>query len=400
MITTSRETTPQVAVRGDRGHALRVLHVIAQGNLAGTEMVATRLALGQTARGVEPAVAILYRGGPIEALLDRYGIRCFRVDAPTNRSPAACLRFIGILKRFRPDVLHMHDARVWASLLGWMFHRGVRVHTIHNHMTDDAIGRRLRAIYRLTRWTYSGFVAVSQPTLDAVARAAGLPRSRCTVIPNGIPIAEFRARHDLRTSKAKLGCPPDAPVIGFVGRQTPQKGVDEFLLTCVEIKLRLPAARFWILGDGEDRERHVALAGRLGLDDRVTFWGNQPEVQRWLSAMDVYLMTSRWEPFGLVVIEAMAAGVPVLGFVPADGALSTIVRNGETAILLPERDPAALAQLTVCVLQDRALRDRLVREAAKDVEERFDASLMVDRYLSLYSALMRRAHQPAGSSTC
>jgi len=372
------------------GRPLRVLHLIAYGNLAGTEMSAARLAMGQAARGLQPAVAILYGGGPIEKILERGGVPTIHIGAMKRRVVLVWRRLLDVIRTTRPDVLHAHDLRWWSAILGRIAHRGPHVLTIHNQMVVGRDAWRWRLKYRIARWTYSVFVGVSAATLQSVRGAVNLPASRCAVIPNGIPVADFRPREGRAAYKTKLGCPPDAPVIGLIGRQTQQKGVVDFLATCCEILQQEPRARFWVLGDGEDLARHTALARDLGLADHVTFWGNQTNVQEWLGAMDVYLMTSRWEPFGLVVLEAMAAGVPVLGFIPEAGGLLEVVRNGETAILLPQRDPVALARLALTTLRDQAFREWLTAAALGDVKQRFDLSVMAEGYMALYARLSRQ----------
>lgn len=369
---------------------LRILHIIAQGNLAGTEMSATLLAKGQAARGLRPTIGLLYSGGPIETVLEHSGIPAVHVGARHGRDPRVWRRLINLIRSIRPDILHVHDLRLWSCVLGRAFHRGPHILTIHHQMIVGADAWRWRLNYRVARWAYDSFTAVSDAALTSITEAVRLPRDRCTVIPNAIPVDAFRPEGSRSARKKKYGNDPDEPIIGFVGRLNPEKGVDDFLKTCREILHLEPRARFWIIGDGEEAGTYMSLAGTLGLGARVTFWGHRLDVADMLGAMDVLLMTSRREAFGMVLLEAMAAEVPVLGFVPLEGGVLEVIRVPETALLLPERDPVRLATLVVEILRSPEERDRLTTAAVDQVRRNFDLDDVTERYLELYLQLLKR----------
>jgi glycosyltransferase involved in cell wall biosynthesis len=378
---------------------LRVLHLVAYGNLAGTEMSATLLAKGQAACGLQPTVAILYQGGPIEEILRREGIPAVRVGATTGQAHLALRRLADLTRDIKPDVLHAHDLRWWSAVVGRLVHRAPRILTIHHQMVVGPAAWRWRLKYRIARRCYEGFAAVSAATLRSVTEQVPLPHGRCVVIPNGIPVEAYRSRGPRTQYKRRYGCEPDQPVVGFVGRLSPEKGVDDFLRTCREILVLEPRARFWILGDGEEAGGLRALAKQLGLEARVTFWGNRPEAADMLPAMDALLLTSHRETFGLVLLEAMAAEVPILGFVPGMGGVLEVVPSPEVARLLPERDPARLAELVVEVLRIPAERNRLTDAALRHVQRHFTLSRVTDQYLRLYLQLLEtRAGRTRGGN--
>lgn len=370
--------------------ALRVLHLIAYGNLAGTEISTARLAAGQLARGFQPIVAILYQGGPIEEILHREGIPVIRIDAMNGRAHLALRRLAGTIHTVKPDVLHAHDLRWWSAVVGRFAHQGPRLLTIHHQMVVGATGWRWRLKYRIARWCYEGFSAVSTATLRSVTEAVPLSPQRCAVIPNGISVESLRAKTSRTESKRRYGCNPEDPLVGFVGRLSAEKGVDDFLRTCREVMRLEPRARFWVIGDGEQAAELGALARALGLQGHVAFWGSRLDVAEMFPAMDALLLTSHRETFGLVLLEAMAAEVPILGFVPAEGGVLEVVPGPEVARLLPERNTVRLAELVVEALRTEAVRNGLTRTALQHVQRSFTLERITEQYLQLYLQFLER----------
>ncbi len=191
-------------------------------------------------------------------------------------------------------------------------------------------------------------------------------RERVAVIPCGVDTELFRPV-DRRAAKAALGL-PDGPLLLFVGRLTPIKGLE----TLVESLALLPARpRLLLIGGDQDEpfNGHVArLRGRveaLGLSPAVRFLGAQPQerLRLYYSASDATVMPSYYESFGMVALEAMACGSPVVA--SNVGGLTTTVRDGVTGFLVPDSDPAALAGTLARVLEDDDLRWRLGREAVR-----------------------------------
>jgi glycosyltransferase involved in cell wall biosynthesis len=214
-------------------------------------------------------------------------------------------------------------------------------------------------------------VAVACPNRRAAALQRVLtPHARVEHVPPGAPVEEIAARagcgRRLRTD--------DRPLVGIVGRVDPWKGQDVFL----EAAALVPEARFVvvggaILGNEGDFEREVhALAHRLGLADRVLFTGHVDDAIPWLDALDVAVLASSHEAFGIVLVEAMALGTPVIA-TATDGP-SEVVEDGVSGLLVPVGDPRALAAAMVRVLRDRSLASALAeagrRRAREFTEER------------------------------
>jgi glycosyltransferase involved in cell wall biosynthesis len=233
----------------------------------------------------------------------------------------------------------------------------------------DTLGKRLLC------------AATAHVITNSQAVAAHLPsRRRITVVYNGIEIERFDPAMDGTLFRARYGIPPDVPLVGTVGRLRPWKGQARFLWLAAQVVREVPEARFLVVGGepfgvGDDYSQRLrCLAVELNLADQVAFTGHLNEVRPALAAMDVFVHPGDPEPFGLVNVEAMAMGKPVVAF--AHGALPEIVLNMETGLLVTPEDEATLAEAILTLLRDSARRQVMGRAGRARVEARFTAERM------------------------
>ena len=233
--------------------------------------------------------------------------------------------------------------------------------------------------------------------------ADGYDERRVRVIRNGLDTQRFvRAPEGVARVRHDLGIPPGAPMIVVLGRVVPGKGIPEFLEAAGRVAARTPAARFVIVG-GFPRVRDARgvvtdyaetlrlLAARLGVGDRVTFTGVRADVPDVLAAATMSVLPSHSEGLSNAILESMAAGLPV---VAADvGGNAEAVEDGVTGLLVPPRDPAALAAAMERMLETPALTARLGRAARHRVIERFGLERLVRETDALYTTLLERAHR-------
>jgi glycosyltransferase involved in cell wall biosynthesis len=281
------------------------------------------------------------------------------------------------------DLVHAHLplAGVAARLAGRL--AGVPVvYTEHNLQERyHPLTRRTNlATWRLQR----AAVAVSAEVAESIARHAppGVP---VRVVHNGIetgPPDEVGGR----AVRAALGVPPGVPLVGTVAVFRRQKRLDLWLETARRIAEREPSARFVLVGDGPLRGEIEALAARLGLAGRVAFPGLQDDVRPWLTALDLYLMTSEFEGLPLALLEAMAAGRAVV--VTAVGGVPEAVTDGESGAVLPFGDVAALAAAALALLADPGRRAELGAAAQRRVAESFGIRRMAAELEALYREVL------------
>jgi len=219
----------------------------------------------------------------------------------------------------------------------------------------------------------------------AVARE-GVVADRATVIPNGINFSAWERFPDTRTARAELDLPPDASVIGTVGRLHAQKGHDFLLSAAAKVLERIPEAVFLVAGYGPLRERLEARSAELGVASNVRFLGYRKDVQRILAALDVFVLPSLWEGMSNAILEAMAASKPVVA-TAVDGNVEQVV-DGETGRLVPPADAEALADALIELAADSEKAREMGIRGRQYVEQKFPLSKMTAAYLDLYSRLL------------
>jgi glycosyltransferase involved in cell wall biosynthesis len=331
-------------------------------------------------------------GPPDTSLFDELvesGCGTIPLDLTGDLSPVRDLKSIarlrGILRRLKPDILHIHSAK--AGLVGriaasTLLHRPKIVLTMHSFVFDERTGPRKRAVVafverRLARVT-DRIIAVSNALRDEFVAQMSIRPDLVEVIPNGI---EFRdipksARDDER------------PMIGTVARLAPQKGVDTFIRAAALIHETHPSARFTIIGDGPLRKSLQALANGLGINDCMEFLGFRSDALEIVSTFDVFVLSSTWETFGLTLVEALSQGVPVVA--SNVGGIPEIIDGEKTGLLAESGDPNDFAAKIRRFLDDKNLAARTAQAGNESVRRRFDARKMVADTTNLYQRLMNR----------
>ena len=230
-------------------------------------------------------------------------------------------------------------------------------------------GLRMRAEADVMRGV-DKMVVSTEEERDDVARLYEVAQENVDVIPGGVNLNIF-GRSDKASARQALGIKEDKVILS-VGRAEPLKGLD-ILIGALHRMDDLPNTRLVLVGGqpGRDREldRLKAMAGALGIQDRITFAGAviQSELPKYMSAADVFAMPSYHESFGLAALEAMACGIPVVA--ARVGGLKTIVRNGETGYLIEWHCPEPFAQQLDVLLSNPALRTSMGREARTRAEQ-------------------------------
>ncbi|WP_405778495.1 glycosyltransferase [Streptomyces sp. NBC_00859] len=300
---------------------MRVLHIITGLGVGGAEQQ-LRLLLRRLPADCD--VVTLTNPGPVADGLHADGVSVTHLGMRGNRDVTALPRLARLIRRGRYDLVHTHLYR--ACVYGRIAARlaGVRTVVATEHSLGERyiegrpLTRSTRALYLRTERLGTATVAVSDTVADRL-RAWGVPARRIHVVPNGVDGERFRHDPQVRAAtRALLSVPAGAFVVGGVGRLVPGKRFD----LLVRAVAALPGVRLLLAGDGPEREALRDLARRLGAGDRVHLLGEcdalpdgphpGPTVPAVLDAVDVFVSASGEESFGLAVVEALAAGLPVL----------------------------------------------------------------------------------------
>jgi len=238
---------------------------------------------------------------------------------------------------------------------------------------------------RLTRRT-ERVIACSEHVRTHLVRRVGLRPEKVALVYNGVDTELFApaAPDDAQRAavRAELGFGPDETLIGTVGHLNRQKGHDVLIEALAHVLRREPAARIVIAGRGPLRKRLEALASDHGVASKVRFAGLVSDVPRLLRAFDLFAFPSRWEGFGIALIEAMAAGLPVVA--SRTGGITEIVEDGVSGLLVAPGDAGGLAATLARVLRGPDTAGELARNGLARVRERFSLARTVERMAAIY----------------
>jgi glycosyltransferase involved in cell wall biosynthesis len=360
---------------------VKVLHVHRIGGIGGSERHLLTLLPALAARGVD--VHFLGLDDPARApdpFYEELTVPFTRVPAAHDVDPLLLARVVRAARCVRPDLVHTHlvHADVYGALSA-----GRLVSTKHN---DDPFRTGpFRFVERLLAARAQRIIAITESLARFQAERVGIPRRKLVTIHYGLdepPPAWGTNPHD--------DVPPDARVVLAVCRLDPQKGLDVAVQAFAHLRDGHADARLVVLGEGPERGPLEELARSLGVPLHLP--GRVPDVAAWLGRASVLVHPVRWEGFGLAVLEAMLAGLPVVA--SRVSSLPELVEDGVTGLLVPPDDPAALGAALSSVLTDPGALGIAGRQRA---QERFSVARMAEATLDVYETALARSDVAAGT---
>jgi glycogen synthase len=302
------------------------------------------------------------------AVVDHTGIRFFRTSLAASADAG-----VWLARRWRPDIIHLHTAMIWHVAEAIRQQTSIPL-VYHVHSVDKAeyeIGQepqpwlahsqaQEQAIASADR-----LIALSRDEHDLLAAYYPAVRNRIRVVGNGIhePAADGGP-------PARSRC-PQRPLVLYSGRLVERKGIRELLAAIPAVLAAAPFTRFALAGGPPnvppaDVAAHWLTAELAPHHDQIHFtgWLSSSQLARWYRSADVLVVPSRYEPFGMVILEGMIHGLPVVA--ANVGGPAEILDHGRTGLLFPPRDVAALAEQLIAVLRDRGLRQRIGRAGAEE----------------------------------
>jgi len=379
---------------------IKVVRLFSRLNIGGPSVHVILLTAGLEARGYRTRLVVGQESTQEGNLLDlaaAKGVRCERLDALGREirvlsDVRALWGLYRVIRDFQPSIVHTHAAK--AGLLGRLAARlagvPVVVHTYHGHVLRGYFGpvktALFRAIEALLGPLSDALIAVS----DAVKQdlvALGVARAdRIRVVPLGLDLARLTEELPRGALRRVAGVGDEAPLVGMVGRLVPIKDVPTFLRAAALVRQARPDARFALVGDGEERAAIEAECQRLGLGREVYFHGWRRDMEAVYGDLDVVVNSSRNEGTPVALIEALAAGRPVVA--TRVGGTADLLGGGAFGQLVPPQDPGALAHAILDVLRDPASARLRALEGRAHVLGRHGAARLVDDIDRLYRELL------------
>lgn len=360
--------------------SIRVLEVIPTLKRAGAEnMVASLTGLLDRDR-FEPAVVSLYDPFP-NGLEPAAPVRY--LGKRRGPDPRMVPRLAGVFRDFRPDVVHTHSYVLRYTLpAAWLVRPGAMVHTVHNVAEKEA-GPLGRLIQRVAFRHGVAAVAIAAEVARSFEAAYGF--APAATIPNGIDVKAFFRPEARERWRSAHGFDAGDVLVVSVARLERQK--NPLALMEAFAQAGEPRARLLMAGEGSLLEAARLKAAQLGIGDRVHFLGVRADVPELLSASDIFVLASDWEGHPLSVMEAMAAGLPVVA--TSAGGVPELVADGVTGILVAPGDVRALATALGSLVQNPQRRRELA-EAGRAASAHFDVSAMAAAYATLFEEVLRR----------
>lgn len=358
---------------------MKVLHLIKVKGIGGAEQHLLALLPALRARGIDARLLSLDAGADAERFhkaLDDRGVPWRRAATGLDISPRLAGSVVRAVRAERPDLLHTH--MVHGDVYGSLAANLLRVPFVSSRHNDDRyLLGPFRYVDRAFMRRVRRLIAISDSVRDFLIRA-GLPEQKLLTIHYGLDDLPA-ARSELTPEQA--GISPTAPLVLAIGRLIEQKDHETLLRAFALVRGRHPEARLAILGWGILEEQTRALARDLGLEDALTLPG-RVEPRAWLDRADVFAHTSRWEGFGIVLLEAMLSGLPVVA--TRVSAVPEIVADGETGVLLEAGDAEAVAAALSELLADPGRRASLGKAGLARAQAEFSVARMTRRTVDVY----------------
>jgi len=367
---------------------LNVIHIISFLPIGGVEnlLLATLPLFDKNRFNI--SVCCTYRKGPIADRLEEKGIPVHLCRVASRLHPIHLWRLSRWLKENKADIVHTHmySSNISGVIAARLAHIPVIISHIHSTHEWKSWNRIL--MERLVERFRTGTIAVSQYVKNLYLQKTGLAcENKIRVLHN---IARFSQKSigDKARLRRESGLPPECPVVGTVARLVPIKGVDIFIRAAAEVWGRRQDVSFVIVGEGKERRGLETMAEGLGLKRCLFFAGERQNIADFYDLFNIFVLSSRSEGFGIVILEAMHHDIPVIA--TAVGGVPEIVINDMTGILVPPESPQSLAEAIISLLDNPEQGRRLVEEARKRLEL-FTVERYVETLENYYDELWERA---------
>jgi glycosyltransferase involved in cell wall biosynthesis len=327
------------------------------------------------------------------------GAQAFELPTLVRRiSPTKDIRaffsLLSFLRNCRPEILHTHTSKAGTlgRLAGWLARVPIIIHTPHGHVFYGYFGHRVSRFFLLMEKLLGRITQHVVALTPAEARdylAFGVVKQEgLSIIHSGVDLGLFQGGSRKRYQKRiALGIPPTAQVVGFVGWLLPIKGVSFLIRAMAGVVQQFPQSRLVLVGKGEQYIQLRQQTENLGLSERVCFLGWRRNIHEIMPCFDLLVLPSLNEGMGRVLVEAMAAGIPVVG--SRVGGIPDLVKDGKNGLLVPPADEVALEQAILDLLRHESKRKRM-GAAGLEISQYYSLEAMVGQLSALYEILMRK----------
>ena len=367
--------------------SIRVLYFITELNIGGAESALARTVTRLSKDRFNVLVACLRGSGMVAKKIKASGIPVVDLKARGKWDMRAIYQFLCLLRREHIQLLHSYMFH--ANFLGRLLGRLARIPIIVSaERTMEQESKARLWANRATAPLADRITAVSEAVRKFAHEQIGIDGQKLVTIYNGVDLSDYQANINAEKVRSSLGIDSSSIVIGTISRLEKVKGIPYLLQAFAQILLIYPSSFMLIVGNGAERKALEALAQNLGISSRVIFTGDRSDIPALLAIMDIFVLASLFEGLPNAVLEAMAMGKPVVA--TTVGGTPEVVKDGVTGLLVPPRDPDALAQAINALLSDQDRSQAMGKAARERVKRYFTVERMVERTEALYEELIRK----------
>ena len=336
-------------------------------------------------------IAGLNAYGDMETVLKNLGAEIMHVSSGQAHGPERAARALrNYITERQINIVHTHTPRAIFESSIAMAGMAARPHHIATkHLLTSYKDRRWGIFYSLfdtlTLYLPDRLATVSESMREVVLALPGRWDDKVVTVQNAIPCEEFYLPDSRTASRLNLGIDSDQLVFGYAGRIEPVKSLDLLLRVFAEIHTTHPKTHLVLIGEGSQRDELEQYAKKLGIDNAITWTGFRADIPDLLSAIDVYVQPSQNEGLSLSILEAMAAGKPVIA--TNVGGARELLCHDETGLVIPSNSCTALSKAMLELSMRPELRMRLGEAARKHVCQSFGLQRMVNEYGRIYQSL-------------
>lgn len=369
---------------------INVLHIIQNSKRGGVQLQLLNLVKTYDRSLIRPTVCCLSYQEDVGRLMEQQGIDFVALNVRRHYrfSPKLIIALYQLMKSRNIQVVraHKYSAGIYGRIAAWLAGVPVIITSVHgNYRKDLRFERRL--VNKLLSRITDRIVAMSESIRQDIIKYDNIDPAKVIVVRNGVDTELFSPAGTAGSIRNELGLGEDETIIGFVGRLVPAKGLAHLIEAFTEVKKQIGGSKLLIVGGGELLEPLSTAVSEKGLKDDVVFAGERSDIPQLLAAMDIFVMPSIAEGLPNALLEAMAAGKPVL--VTCAGGMGEIIQDGINGLVVSVNDPAALSEGLRKIAGDRDAAEKMGTAAREGIVKHFSISATARIWEDLYLSLLR-----------
>jgi glycosyltransferase involved in cell wall biosynthesis len=363
---------------------IRLLQITHDLSVGGLQQVVLTLCRSIDKQQYEIIVLCLRELGDLAKEVEKTGAKVILLPQKDSGTDYfSFLKIAKIIQQIKPDVIHTHNTQpLVEGVLGCIAACRLPkiVHTDHARQFPD------KKRYMFAEWCASHFVhkmvGVSQKTTENLRRFERISPKKLVTIENGIILQNYQITIDRTAKRQELNLPESGSIVGVIARLEPVKGVTFLLKAAPAILAKYPDTLFLIVGDGSEKDSLIQESRDLGITDNVFFTGVRHDVPQLLKLFNIYVLPSISEGLPMGLLEAMAAGCPVVA--TSVGGVPGVLGKNEKGLLVESESPGQLASFVLEMFNNSRKRDAVIVNAVQYVDKHFSSNAMLASYIKLY----------------